>query len=208
MEIGVKRNMTSVEMNHRLPAFDAYTQKIEIYGQPFSVRKSISRTEKEDAASEMIAMGTIFNEELGVCYDALNRDVTNAFVIVKYYTNLDVSEYDTQEGRYTLYDMLIDSGAYSKIIDAIQEDYQELLSVYEHMKEIYRTTFERKHSLAYMIQQAMGGLMTGSDQNDVVTGAREVNAELIEALGALAKTRAEKKPDANLLLFAKRENLQ
>ncbi len=47
----------------------------------------------------------IFDEKNGVACEGYNAELIRAFLILVHYTDLNTAEYDTGEGRQTLYDI-------------------------------------------------------------------------------------------------------
>ena len=46
----------------------------------------------------------VFDEAAGVAYESYNAELIRAFLILVHYTDLDLSAYDTPEGRYAAQD--------------------------------------------------------------------------------------------------------
>ena len=176
------------------------------------VRTAISRKEKKDAVIELVARGMIFDEELGICYETMDRDASDFYVIVKHYTDIDVDPYDSADGWIDLYDKLNGCGAMQSILSIARKDADTLRAIRRRMETAHKAMFERRHSLAYQIQHALSGVLTQPGQEKIVSEAREVNEFLIDALGLMAGRTVEGTPGKKhavaghpLLSFGKRE---
>jgi len=176
------------------------------------IRSTITRKEKEDAAIDLVARGMLFDEALGICYEAAHRDVSDFFVIVKHYTDIKVEPFDSADGWTDLYDKLMGCGAAQSILDIVRNDVATLNNIRRRMETTHKAMFERSHSLAYQIQQALQGILTNPGQAKIVSEARDVNEFLIDALGLMGRQTVGA-PDGPravaghpLLSFAKRED--
>lgn len=157
-------------------------------GMVIRVRTSIPRAEKEEAATEIIAMGTKFDETLGICYQMACRDVTTFFVLMKYYTDIDVEPFDSPKGWYALYDMLSANDMGDQLIAVAKDDIENLMVIARRMEQSSIAIFERENSLSYQIQQSLQGLLTEAGRDQTVREARAVNEFLVQTLG-MAKER-------------------
>ena len=64
----------------------------------------------------------VFDEVAGVAYESYNAELIRAFLILVHYTDLDLSEYDTPEGRYAAQDAVASYGLWQKILDIVEQD--------------------------------------------------------------------------------------
>ena len=145
----------------------------------------------------------MFDEETGTVYEGYNKDLITLVHIVNRYTDIDVSNYDTPEGRYELYDILDSTGALERIHDIIDYDLDKVDEIYDAIVHGVKLTYERSHSLSHQIKQTLGSILGNEDIADTFAKALDVNAGLIDMMGAM-KREKENKPSTELTLFAKR----
>lgn len=186
------------------------TVEVSVLGEKVRVRRALTRAEKQEAAIEMMAMGVYFDDEFGVCHEMPNRDVTDFWVIVKHYTDIDAEPYEDVEDQMRLYDALAQCGAMDEILSICGKDCALLWAIAARMADLHIQRFEHQHSLSFQIKAALSGLLTADGQEKTVREAREVNEFLINALNMAAKlgTGATDKPTVvsnGMLTFAKRE---
>ena len=141
-------------------------------------------------------MGT--NEELGLCYRMMTEDEIYAYLFVKYYTDIDVSEITEMDDFRRLYDYCQQSGLLSNMDDFIP---WEEKAATDHMETLYRDAiqklYEAEHSLGYAVKQLLN---TNPDINNAET--RELIEKLTDMKGALM----EKEEHSNVLQFGKKKS--
>jgi len=187
--------------------FSNYDKELDVFGQKFHVRKAISRAEKDEAAMEIIARGVNFDEDLGIQYKAVNFDAVNRLIRVKYYTDIDVDPYYTEEDLYELYDMLSASDAWDEIFHYTLRDGIELSNVVDGYLYTFAKIFERRHTLDFTLRKMLTSVEDQSQQAKIVAEAADVNAQLIRMFDAFrAQNKDNKgKPQLDAGVFAKRD---
>lgn len=145
----------------------------------------------------------VFDEEAGIAYEAYNADLIRAFLILKYYTDLELAEYDNAEGRYAIYDVLASHGLWRKIMDIVELDMDDVDVIAFKLGSSARRSFEEKHSLSRMLMKTFGALLGTEDLTQTVAKAEALNGKLIDMLATV-----QKQPVANTggLQLAKKES--
>ena len=157
----------------------------------------IPADEKEAFARELVeyTMGT--DDELGICYKMMIEDEVYTYLLIKYYTDIDVSEVQDADGFRKLYDYAERSGLKNEMDSYISST--ERYTLYE-MAGIYRDAIEKlyetEHSLGYAVKKF---LSTDVDTNNKET--RELIEKLIDMKGALM----EKEEQSKVLAFGKKK---
>lgn len=161
-------------------------RSLTVLGQEALVKDRIPYKEKMEAAEEYAARATVFDEELGWAYDSPLGDAIEKYIRLKYYTNIDMSKYDDYDG---LCQMMDDIGEYpiEEFENATQKDWNILYELCWMLQSNAETAFEKEHSLAHRIKTSFGFLLDGKDLTQSLAEAREVNEQMIDHLGALAK---------------------
>lgn len=68
-------------------------------------------------------------------YEGYNADLLETMFILKHYTDIDVTPFDTEEGRYVLYDILESNGVLDSILAHVREDFQKVKAIYARIRE-------------------------------------------------------------------------
>lgn len=157
----------------------------------------IPAEEKESFARELVEYTMCTNDELGVCYKMMIEDEVYTYLLIKYYTDIDVSEIQDADGFRKLYDYAERSGLKDEMDSYISSTERCLL--YE-MAGIYQDSIEKlyetEHSLGYTVKKL---LSTDVDTNNKET--RELIEKLIDMKGALT----EKEEQGKVLAFGKKK---
>lgn len=176
-----------IEHEHMMKYFE------DEWGNNVAIRDWIPYEQKEMFVQELIGATLGTNDELGICYELMNRNLYYNYMLVKYYTNLDVEEIKDLDGLRKLYDYC----QRSKLIDCFEDEFlKDDLAVIDDMIWRYRGAiahlYEAEHSLGYMVK---GLLNTDVNANNEET--REQIEKLIDMKGALM----EKNEQAKVLNF-------
>lgn len=134
----------------------------------------------------------VFDEEAGIAYEAYNAELIRAFLILKYYTDLDILEYDNPEGRCAVHDALTSHGLWREIMDIVDADMDDVDVIAYKLGSSARRSFEEKHSLSRMLMKTFGALLGTEDLTKTVVKAEALNGKLIDMLAAV-----HKQPTAN-----------
>lgn len=134
----------------------------------------------------------VFDEEAGIAYEAYNAELIRAFLILKYYTDMDLAEYDNSEGRCAVHDALASHGLWREIMEIVDLDMDDVDVIAYKLGSSARRSFEEKHSLSRMLMKTFGALLGTEDLTQTVAKAEALNGKLIDMLAAV-----QKQPTAN-----------
>ena len=155
-------------------------------GDKVMVRKRIPYVEKEAQAYELAAGSFVIDAEGGVCYTSFKKNLLDKYLIAKYYTNIDVSDIEDDDGYMKLFDYLYYNELYDKIGQVIAADYFGCVSdMAWHLSGAAEQVYEKKNSLAYKLDQTFGFLFTGEDLTDQIAAAEGVNEKMVDMFKAL-----------------------
>lgn len=167
-------------------------------GNDVAILQWIPAAEKEAFAMEQVTQTMGTNEELGLCYRMMAEDEIYAYLLVKYYTDIDVSEITEMDDFRKLYDYCQQSGLLNDVDNYVP---WEEKAVIEHMEALYREAiqklYEAEHSLGYRVKQLLD---TDVDTNNAET------RELIEKLIDMKGTMLEKEEQGKVLEFVSTKN--
>lgn len=178
-------NLATVDMN-------VVTEVTGKNGDVILVKKMLPYAEKEMQAYEVAAASFVINEEDKVCYESYKRPLIETFLLTKYYTNVDVSEYESEEGYEKLYDYLTFNELYDPIMEACRVDYwRHVDEIAWRLKDAATTSYEKKNSFGYKLEQTFGFLFTGEDLTDQIAAAEDVNGKMIDMFKAVQERDAK-----------------
>ena len=129
----------------------------------------------------------VFDEAAGVAYESYNAEQIRAFLILVHYTDLDLSEYDTPEGRYAAQDAVASHGLWQKILDIVEQDVGDVDAIAARLRDSAKCCFERQHSLEYRLAKVFESLLGTEDLMETIAKAEDLNSKLIDMLGAMRK---------------------
>lgn len=134
----------------------------------------------------------VFDEETGIAYEAYNAELIRTFLILKYYTDLELSKYDNPDGRAAIHDALASHGLWHEVMDIVDFDVDNVDMIALKLGSSARRCFEEKHSLTHMLMKTFGTLLGNEDLTQTITKAETLNGKLIDMLAAV-----QKQPTAN-----------
>lgn len=164
-------------------------------GVQVKVRNYLPYAEREEAAAEYAARALIVaDEENGIVYDSYRIDIEWDYVMVKYYTNIDVDGIPTED----VFDYAKRTGLLDKIKLVTVDDTYLTLAMGDKMAFAATTAIEKRGSLPYFIKNRMGYLLDAEKTADVLAQAEDLKEKMIDILGAVkehdAMKSAQKRP--------------
>ena len=129
----------------------------------------------------------VFDEDAGIAYEAYNAELIRAFLILRYYTDLDLTEYDNPDGRCMVHDALASHGLWREIMDVVDLDMDDVDVIAYKLGSSARRSFEEKHSLSRLVMKTFGALLGTEDLTQTIAKAETLNGKLIDMLGAVQK---------------------
>lgn len=165
-------------------------KQMVVLGQEVSVKNHVSYQEKMDAAEEYVAMAAVFDEEHGVCCMSPYEDAVKKYMKLKTYAGLDMSNYNGVEGLCRLMDD-IDAMPIGEFEEFVDRDWTVLNGLAYTIYYNVECVFEKEHSLEHRVKTSFGFLLDGKDLTQTLAEAREVNEQMIDHLGAIAKVKTQ-----------------
>lgn len=158
-------------------------------GTQVKVRDYLPYAEREDAAAEYAARITIVaDEENGIVYNSYREEIELEYVIVKYYTNIDVSGATAEE----IYDYSNRSGLYERIDEIAGEDTIKTSDIGYRMSIAAGDVVRERGSLAYLVKNRLGYLIDPDKTAEMFARAEGLNEKMIDILGAAKERDAMK----------------
>lgn len=196
--------MESMQVNGK---YYDYIDTLTLENKEIHVRKALPHEEKKRMALDLAQVSLVFDEDLGVVYEGYTHEAALTVCVVKYYTDMDLCAYDTEESWSSLIDALESHGLMDSLYDLVREDLHKVLGIYDKIRDAATLTFERKHSLSYRAGKAFGSLLTDEDITTTLAKAEGVNSTMIDLLGTFRQRQSSQSVAGgiNLLKFNKRE---
>lgn len=151
-------------------------------GVQVKVRNYLPYAEREEAAAEYAARALIVaDEENGIVYDSYRIDIEWDYVMVKYYTNIDVDGIPTED----VFDYAKRTGLLDKIKLVTNDDTYLTLAMGDKMVFAATTAIEKRGSLPYFIKNRMGYLLDAEKTAETLAQAEDLKEKMIDILGAV-----------------------
>lgn len=147
----------------------------------------------------------IFDEKNGIAYIGYNADLIRAFLILVHYTDLDTSEYDTGEGRQTLYDIIATHDMWDDILGIVEADMADVDNICMRLESSARRSFEHSHSLQFQVLKTFQSILGAEDVTETIAKAEALNSKLIDMLGALQTQQSAPIETGGMRLAKKKE---
>lgn len=145
----------------------------------------------------------IFDEKIGISFEGYNAELIRAFLVLVHYTDLDTTQYDTGEGRQTLYDILATHDMWPDIMGIVDEDIADVDNICMRLESSARRNFEHTHSLQYQVLKTIQSILGTEDVTQTIAKAESLNSKLIDMLGALQREQASPVKTGGLQLSKK-----
>ena len=151
-------------------------------GTQVKIRNYLPYAEREEAAAEYAARALVVaDEENGIVYDSYRMDIEWDYVMVKYYTNINVNGIPTED--------VFDYAKRTKLLEAIKEiageDVYLTLGMGDKMAFAVTTAIEKRGSLPYFIKSRMGYLLDAEKTAETLAQAEDLKEKMIDILGAV-----------------------
>lgn len=148
----------------------------------------------------------MFDEELGLVYEAYTVELVLVICMLRYYTDLDMTEYESEEGWYTLYDILESHGILNHLLARLAPDLERVRAIYATIREASAKTFQHRHSLDYLAKKSFGSLLSTEDITETIAKASDMNNTMVDLVDAFSKLGTPgKMATGGLLQFARRD---
>lgn len=181
-------------------------------GTRVTVKKHILYGEKEAMAMELLLYTNATDDETFVMLDSYKKVLLETVLIVKYYTDIDLTDFGEEEGWHTLMDWLVMNEVYGQLLEVTEEDRQIVTEINRLMTEATRTSYAAEHSLGVKVQKMLGDeVLENEDMFTSMAKSEEVNNVMLQLVGAYREQqKAEKNRkkmdigDGVVLNFAKK----
>lgn len=187
---------------------------VEILGKDgtrVTVKKHIPYDEKEAMAMELLLYTNATDDDAMVMYDSYKKVLLETVLIVKYYTDIDLTDFGEEDGWRVLMDWLVMNEIYNELMGRTAEDRQMVTEINRLMTDATRTSYTSEHSLGVKVQKLLGDdVLENEDVFTSMAKSEEVNNVMLQLVGAYREQqKAEKNRkmdigDGVVLNFAKK----
>lgn len=173
--------------------------------------------QKKEEMAEKLAQATVICDPDGCAYMSYRYEPIRMFLIAEYYTNIDTSDWDTEEGQSTIFDYMTcrenkSLSRYDKMCEReeFKHDIGIVDSIYSRMYSSLASKHEHTSTLSYKIGKAFESILNDQDIVTALAQSREVSEKMIDMISVFNKTKNEKgntNPNATVqgvLNFAKK----
>lgn len=129
----------------------------DINGNTVAILKRIPFAEKEEFVRELAEMTLTVHEDVGICYVSALYDVICMYLFAKYYTDIDVSAFNSAEDYYRLYDYCLLSNINWHCSAANEEDNETLQNYWQAYSQAVIRLYEKDNSLERMAKEWLNG---------------------------------------------------
>ncbi len=147
-------------------------------------------------------MALVMDEDCGIAYEGYNAELIRAFLILCHYTDMELAEYDTAEGRREVYDIVASHGLWPEIMKIMDDDLADVEGICYRLMHSVKRSFEQKHSLEHRFSKVFESLLGTENLADTIARAEGLNSKLIDMLGALQQE--EKPAEISGMRFSKK----
>lgn len=168
-------------------------QEVQVGVEIIHVLKHIPLEQKMLMASDMAQMIEAPNDELGIVTTSSLEDVCAIYLILKYYTDVDMEGVGAQQA----FDWLVGHGAVDAIKEIIEEDYDYMEAMMWRLCSNLEAEHKARHGLPYAIKTSFGFLFDGKDLTETLAESREVSDQMLDVVGRL--NNAAKKEEAGMV---------
>lgn len=158
------------------------------------VKKRIPYEEKIALAEELLQLAYVIDDENGIGYLLEDYEAKELFLILKYYSDIDTSEFESKDLMWKLYDYLTGTDhCADKIFEAIGEDYGIVLSIFSRFKKAVESAFKEKQSIGGFLQKAIMPLLSESGIVDTLAKAESTTDTMKKMYDAYRRAEDEEK---------------
>lgn len=168
--------------------------------------------DKEEMA-EKLAQAAVICDPEGVAYISYRYDLARMFLIAEYYTNIDTTDWDTEDGQKAVFDYMTNTcdgteSRYEKMCrsNEFMRDMAIVDSIFNLMSKAITIKHGQTSSLSYRIGKVFNSILGDDDIVKTLAESREVSEKLIDIISVLNKsTQSSGTPTAQgMLSFAKK----
>lgn len=156
------------------------------------VKKHIPFFEKEQFAIEWIKRVVVLDEKSGIAYKNYHESVVCAFLLAKYYTNIDVTDSDSEEGIELIYDYLVMNDLLNCVYEIVCDDFKHVKELYDALWISASETYNMENTIGNKLCKAFASVLNGEDITKQIAESYQVSEKMIDILGSYREKQAEK----------------
>lgn len=159
--------------------YDQWSEICEIGGQKIMMRNYIPYSEMVEFATEYAQHTCVIDNDAQIAYGAIEHQKIEDYLVLKYFSNVDVDDMDDPFEYAANLKMLIekDVGNFFYENDGNVSDTKWLANTFA---EETRTIYNQYHSLGAKIIKSFGGLLNSGDLIKEIAESREISERMID----------------------------
>lgn len=169
----------------------------------FGWEKFLPYSRCEECAMELASRIIIVDDD-GVTYYNYNHEMIESFFKLKYFSNVDTDDWDTEDGMRALHDFMR-KNPNPEINTLWNPGWSEVWSILTNLYDAMEAKHKRKSSLDYKLGKIFESVLTGGDLVNTLAKSREVSEKMIDMVKVFKDH--EEKPKTNIdtmKMFAKK----
>lgn len=156
----------------------------------------------EECALEM-ARRLIIVDPDGVVYYNYNQEMIEGFYKLKYFSNIDTDNWDTDAGMKTLYDFLR-KNCTQHVTDCYGAGWEYVWDIINNLYDAINRKHVRTSSLSYKIGKMFESILTDEDVIKKIAESREISEKMIDMLKIFKEDEETPKNTIPMAMFAKK----
>lgn len=166
---------------------------VDVNGTQVTVRTHIPMEEKRKMAEEWTEMTVLFDDENNICLNSHENEFIRMYLMMKYYTNLDVDDVGVDD----VANLLINTESEGKIYGCVVDDLCYVQDMTIQMRSNVREMYNTGNSLAHAVKTSFGFLFNGEDITETLAKSQILSDKMLEAVKVLQDKEKEAPKKAN-----------
>lgn len=146
--------------------------------------------------AERLVVSTVICDPSGCAYMSYKYDLIRMFLIVEYYTNVDISDWNTEDGQQAIFDYMTRSGdspmsRYEKMCEneAFCHDLDLVENIFSLMSEAMMYKHEHSSTLSYKLGKAFESFIDDGNILKSLEEKNEINEKMLDLFSAYNEKR-------------------
>ncbi len=165
-------------------------------GDIIHVKEELPYEQMEQMMWELAGNMVFIDEENGAVGMNFRQELLFPYLIVKYYTDIDLSEVQTEEDIQALYDWLKINPYYDLIRNIISCSFNRVMLMADAAVEATKSIYAANTSLPYLLRKSFGSALGSEELSEAISKSDELNRTLVDMMGAVKEKEEREKADS------------
>lgn len=153
----------------------------------FIVKKNIPYSLKQIMAFQLYMYTMTTDDDKQIVYKSFKTQLAQLYLKIKYYTNIDVSQLDSEYGWPMLFDWITFNGLYQTFDSVIKNDYAIVERVYNDIFNSSKYEYEITHSIQHRLSKLFDSFVGDEDILQQLAKTSQINNTMISMIDAYNK---------------------